>query len=174
MKEATESEILGAMQANLIGPQAAPDQLMRLMTDHERPLFAYLYSLLRDVSAVRDCLQDTFLRAYLHLRDGRPIETAWLYRVAHNRAMDEYRRRWPVWSAGEEPVQLYDPTGRRLEVQEALDELPALDREVLFLHCYVGFKTDEIAERLGISGAAVRQRLYRARDRFRTVYQADV
>jgi RNA polymerase sigma-70 factor (ECF subfamily) len=146
---------------------------MKLMSDHERPLSAYLNSLLQDSHAVRDCLQDTFLRAYLHLRNGRSIETAWLYRVAHNRAMDEYRRRPLLYAEVVNAAPSHDRTDRRMELQEAFDGLSQLDREVLFLYCYAGFKTEEIGERLGVSGAAVRQRLYRARDRFRSLYQAE-
>jgi RNA polymerase sigma-70 factor (ECF subfamily) len=152
--------------------QTAADQLMQLMTDHERPLSAYLYSLLQDANMVRDCLQDTFLRAYLHLRSGRSVEVGWLYRVAHNRVMDEYRsRRLP--HAGLAGMQWDDRTDRRLEIREALDGLPELDRQVLFLYCYAGFRTDEIGERLGVSGAAVRQRLYRARSRFHSLLRGE-
>jgi RNA polymerase sigma-70 factor (ECF subfamily) len=165
--------IAGRMTAGTAPHHPAADQLMQLMTDHERPLSAYLTSLLQDAHAVRDCLQDTFLRAYLQLRSGRSIETAWLYRVAHNRAMDEYRHRRLLHAGGIDGAASHDRTDRRLEMQEAFAGLPLLDREVLFLHCYAGFRTEEIGERLGVSGAAVRQRLYRARDRFRTLYQAE-
>jgi RNA polymerase sigma-70 factor (ECF subfamily) len=153
-------------------PQTAADRLMQLMTDHERPLSAYLYSLLHDANTVRDCLQDTFLRAYLHLKSGRSVEVGWLYRVAHNRAMDEYRGRL-LPHAGLAGMPWDDRTDRRLEIQEALDGLPELDRQVLFLYCYAGFRTDEIGERLGVSGAAVRQRLYRARGRVRSFLRAE-
>jgi RNA polymerase sigma-70 factor (ECF subfamily) len=164
--------ITGELGDDCPAPQTAADRLMQLMNDHERPLSAYLYSRLRDANTVRDCLQDTFLRAYLHLRSGRSVEVGWLYRVAHNRVMDEYRRRGPPHAelAG---MPWDDRTERRLEIQEALDELPELDRQVLFLCCCAGFRTDEIGERLGVSGAAVRQRLYRARGRIRSFLRAD-
>ena len=42
----------------------------------------------------------------------------------------------------------------------------------LMLHSYQGHSTQEIAEALGCSNSAVKTRLFRARDRFRQVYQA--
>jgi RNA polymerase sigma-70 factor, ECF subfamily len=149
----------------------AEEQLTRLMLEHERPLYAFLYSLLSDPSGVHDCLQDTYMRAYLQLRDGGRVETAWLYRVGYNRAMDELRRRW---RSKTETVEAARPGGdidRRLAIEEALSHLSLLDRQVLFLYGYAGFKTDEIGILLGTSGAAVRQRLYRARDRVRRLYE---
>ena len=47
------------------------------------------------------------------------------------------------------------------------------DREVLYLFDVAGFKTDEIGAMLGVRGSAVRQRLSRARERFRLLYGAE-
>ena len=153
----------------------AEDELTRLMSRHDRPLYSFLYAILLDPSSVHDCLQDTYMRAYVQLREGRPVETAWLYRVSYNRAMDELRRRWRVKS-GEVEVEVEPTIGdvdRLLAIEEAFSDLSILDREVLFLHGCAGYKTDEIGTLLGTSGAAVRQRLYRARDRFRRLYEAE-
>jgi DNA-directed RNA polymerase specialized sigma24 family protein len=45
---------------------------------------------------------------------------------------------------------------------------------VLYLFGVAGFKTDEIASLLGVRGSTVRQRMYRARERFRNLYGAEV
>jgi RNA polymerase sigma-70 factor (ECF subfamily) len=143
------------------------------MTEHERPLYAFIRSILSDPSSVHDCLQDTYMRAYLHLRDGGQIETAWLYRVGYHRAIDELRRRRQLSSEKVESVCALGDMDRHLRIEEALNCLAPFDRRVLFLYAYAGFKTDEIGTLLGVSGAAVRQRLYRARDRIRRHCEAE-
>jgi RNA polymerase sigma factor (sigma-70 family) len=55
-------------------------------------------------------------------------------------------------------------------VEQLLSRLAPLDREVLYLFAVAGFKTDEIGAILGVRGAAVRQRLYRARERVRELW----
>lgn len=151
------------------------EQLVRLMNEHERPIYHFLLALLRDGDAALDCAQDTFLRAYEHLRKNKPVNAGWLYKVARNRAMDEFRRNKRVQSELDtlEQLPVQDPTDRVMAVQAVLEHLSAADREVLYLFDVAGFKTDEIGAMLGIRGSAVRQRLSRARERFRLLYGAE-
>jgi RNA polymerase sigma-70 factor (ECF subfamily) len=153
---------------------AAEEALLRFMEHYERPLYTYLLTLLRDGDTAMDCVQDTFIRAYEHLRKGREVTRNWLYTVARNRAMDEYRRRRfvrPELERLERTPALDSPTERRMDVRRALESLSPVDREVLYLYEVAGFKTAEIGDMLGVRGAAVRQRLSRARERFRQVYE---
>lgn len=150
------------------------DELIRLMNAYERPIYNFLLVLLRDADVAQDCAQDTFLRAYENLRKGKPVNAPWLYTVARNRAMDEFRRTRrlePGDSLDEVPV--YQATDRALAVQAVLEQLSPQDREVLYLFDVAGFKTDEIGAMLGARGSAIRQRLSRARERFRVLYGAE-
>lgn len=154
---------------------SAEDQLVHLMEEHEHAIYNFMFGLVRDTERALDCTQDTFVRAYEHLRKGRPINTAWLYTVARNRAMDEFRRRkrvQPDLNAVEDIPVRYR-TDESLAVQEILERLSPHDREVLYLFDIAGFRTDEIGTMLGIRGTAVRQRLSRARERFRLLYGAE-
>lgn len=155
--------------------QQSEDQLVRLMNDYERPVYNFLLTLVRDPDVAMDCTQDTFLRAYENLNKGRPVNASWLYTVARNRAMDEFRRKKRVEPDLEtlelQPVE--EPTDQVLAVQSAMEQLSPQDREVLYLFDVAGFKTDEIGDMLGVRGAAIRQRLSRARERFRTVYGSE-
>lgn len=157
------------------GGSQIEDQLIELMNQHERPIFNFLLTLLRDADLAADCTQDTFLRAFEHLRKGRQVKSSWLYTVARNRAMDEFRRKRRLEPESEalERIPAYEPTDRSLAVQSVLDELPAADREVLYLFDVAGFRTDEIGRMLGVRGSAIRQRLSRARERFRVLYGAE-
>jgi RNA polymerase sigma-70 factor, ECF subfamily len=148
------------------------DQLVRLIAEHERAIYNFLLALVRDADVALDCAQDTFIRAYENLRKGRPVNAPWLYKVARNRAMDEFRRNKRVQPDTEslDFVPVHEPTERNLAVREAFSRLSASDREVLYLFDIAGFKTDEIGVMLGVRGTAIRQRLSRARERFRQVY----
>ena len=154
---------------------SADDRLMYLMEEHDRAIYNFMFGLVRDTDRALDCTQDTFVRAYEHLRKGRAINTAWLYTVARNRAMDEFRRKKRVQTDLDalEEIPVHHRTDESLAVRQVMDRLSPADREVLYLFDIAGFKTDEIGTMLGVRGTAIRQRLSRARERFRLLYGAE-
>jgi RNA polymerase sigma-70 factor (ECF subfamily) len=142
------------------------------MAQHARSLEHFTRSLLRDSEPALDCVQDTFLRAFESLSQGKQVNRPWLFKVAHNRAMDELRRRRRIQP---EVVPLASPSfdgssETKMTVRQAMDRLTPQHRQVLYLFAVAGFKTDEIAGLLGTTGPAIRQRLYRAREEFRSIY----
>jgi len=148
------------------------DALAALMREHEAPLYRLLVVLTGDRDVALDCVQDTFTRAYEHLRKGRTVTTPWLYKVGRNRAIDEFRRR------KREQVDrdaLYDigiesTAEDMVSLRQAFAALSSDDRAILSLAGIEGLSGEEIAARLGIRHGAVRTRLQRARERFRTLY----
>jgi len=157
------------------GEIALNDRLVALMDGHERPLFHFLAVLLGDEDAAIDCTQDTFVRAYRQLQQGREVSVGWLYTVGRNRAMDEFRRRRRVRVDEEKLARLPAITSGLDEaaaLREAFGRLERDDREVLYLSAVAGFTGTEIAGLLGINPSAARMRLCRARDRFRLAYGA--
>lgn len=153
---------------------AASEALVCIMERYETRIYTFTLTLLGNSDLALDCTQDTFLRAYLHLSKGREVTGSWLYAVARNRAMDEFRRQRNVSSGDglEHQEAPESPTDLRMTVQSAFARLQAVDREVLYLFGIAGFRTEEIGVMLGIRGSAVRQRLYRARQHFRAIYDA--
>lgn len=150
------------------------DQLVGLMARYKQPLYSYLLTLLADREVALDCTQDTFLRAYENLSAGRPVVARWLYKVAHNRAMDELRRRRKeridMTALNEVPAEesmFPDPAEG---VRQVLGRLSPAEREVLHLSLVDRLKSAEIAAILGISPTAVRMRLSRSREHFRQLY----
>ncbi len=174
MWQVREGVIASVLQVRPV-PDAAlsiDEQLNRLISDHERALYNFLLALVRDPEVALDCAQDTFLRAYENLQKNRPVNAPWLFKVARNRAMDEFRRgsKFRPESDPTDAVQVHEPTDRNLAVRQAFSELSPSDREVLYLFDVAGFKTDEIGQMLGVRGSAIRQRLSRARVRLRQAY----
>src|SRR5574341_1803086 len=68
-------------------------QVTALFEQFRGPVFRYLMRLCGDPRQAEEMTQETFLRLYIHLRDGGSAENikSWLFTVAHNLAMDASR-----------------------------------------------------------------------------------
>jgi RNA polymerase sigma factor (sigma-70 family) len=161
-------------------------------------LGSFIRRRVRDPSDAEDILQDVlhdFVRAY---RLPEPIEqaSAWLFRVARNRIIDRFRREkarpasetiddpndadtesrldlaLPALDAGPEAV--YARSVVLGELQQALDDLPADQRDIFIAHELDGRSFREIASRSGIAIntllARKRYAVLRLRRRLQTVY----
>ena len=136
-------------------------------------------SLLRNASDadVEDLVQDTFLKAWLHLSTFR-FESSfrtWLSSVALNEARALHRRRRcrPFYgstasletlpSQNESPHQAFTRSEARIRVHSAMAKLPIKYREVLVLYELQQLSMQETAQRMKASVALVKTRLFRAR-----------
>ena len=138
---------------------------------YRRPLQRYCERILPPARA-EDAVQQAFLNAHTALRDGAPPERLrpWLYRVAHNAALNLLRQNgWthepldPSLDGVERPDQAFERREGLRATLAALQALPERQRDALVLRELEGRSYDEIAAALGVSGGAVRQLLHRAR-----------
>jgi RNA polymerase sigma factor (sigma-70 family) len=89
-------------------PSARQAQLLELAGELRPELHRYCARLMGSVIEGEDVVQDTFARAFValdELQEAPPLRP-WLFRIAHNRAMDLLRSR-----AIREPSPLRRPTG---------------------------------------------------------------
>lgn len=152
-----------------------------LYEEYQRPILAYLTRIVSDRETAEDLCQETFIKAMRGWtnRDPSASVAAWLYRIATNTAYDHLRRRRRIRFISlidtDQPSGADDSMEARVEegepVQHALAQLPAMYRLPLMLHSFEGRGTQEIANTLGCSNSAIKTRLFRARERFREVYQ---
>ena len=155
-------EKLGSRLAS--GEAAAFDELYRR---YAHRLAAYGGQLLGDAASGDDVAQASLIKAYVALRDGRVPERVkpWLYRIAHNCAVDLVvrRRELPVEGLPDRPA----PTGQAAagELVAALAALPDRQRHVYVLRELHGLRIDETASELGLASAQVEQALFAARNR---------
>jgi RNA polymerase sigma factor (sigma-70 family) len=181
--------------------RAAEEQVEfeRLFTQYGASLLDYLYGMTRNHEAATDLMQETFLRAWASATPITEIQQpkAWLYRIATNLALNQSRRqRSFVWLPLEtvEPLGAADSSDRwripplagyvrgaddvaasvveRDAIWETLAALPPRQQAALLLQTSGGFEPREIAVLLALSETNVRKMLFRAKERFRTVYQA--
>jgi RNA polymerase sigma factor (sigma-70 family) len=141
---------------------------------YRQRLFAYTRQMLAGSRQdAEDALQDVFLRAYGALRaNERPVSLrAWLYRVAHNRCIDQLRRPVPpqadVFDVSRSP--LHDPLDeaqRREDLRRLVQDvrrLPEAQRSALLMREMEGLSYDELAAALETTVPAIKSLLVRAR-----------
>lgn len=132
-----------------------------------------------------DVVQEVLARAYFELPTLKQVPSlrSWLFRIAHNRAIDHTRRHErrasePLETAAELAADAPDPE-RQMAHDEALRtavsrflELPFAQRSSVILKDVLGHSVPEIAELLRLSEAAVSSALHRGRARLRELGRA--
>ena len=158
-------------------------ELLALAGDLRPELHRYCARLMGSVIDGEDVVQDTLARAFATLEDleEMPSLRPWLFRIAHNRALDLLRGRAvrmtePIDAASDvadpaspDPVELLM---RQEAVKTAVSrfaELPTLQRSVVILKDVLDGSLTEIAALLGLTVDAVKGHLARGRARLREI-----
>lgn len=147
-------------------------------------VYRYVRSLLNDHATAEDVTAQTFLQAWQHLPQLKDVERfdGWLFRIAHNQAISETRRR-PT-SALDTIAEPVDPSPlaapealleRKLSaaaVRRALRQLPDSQREVLVLRFYGELSHAQVAAQIGTSEPNARVLQFRALKQLRSLIEA--
>lgn len=157
----------------------------------------FIRARVRDAGDAEDILQDIFAELVEAYRMMKPAEQAgaWLYRVARNRIVDFFRKKRPeavggveteeggetllleelLAAPGDGPDAEYFRTVLFEELDAALDELPANQRDVFVAHELEGKSFQEMAEETGASVntllARKRYAVLHLRKRLRDIYE---
>ncbi|HEX4276530.1 MAG TPA: RNA polymerase sigma factor, partial [Bryobacteraceae bacterium] len=149
---------------------------------HAKAVYNFAWMLARSVPDAEDVTQECFLALARKPRAFDPARAqlrTWLLAVARNQLMQRRRRA----ARGALPISL-DPADlapdpeqdlidleiaveRAAAVRNALDRLPELQREALYLFEFEGLTLAEAAAVLGIEANAVKARLFRAREQMK-------
>lgn len=155
--------------------------LNTIVETYQTPLLLYVRQLMgATAEEVEDVVQDTFLRLHKqvcqHGEDSVKRVSSWLFRVAHNLAMDAGRRRQrrrrlqesvlsdPVANpartgAAPHPAQALGRREACALAVGALERLPAEQKQVLLLKTIQGFTLREISDVTGLKIGTVNYRL---------------
>jgi RNA polymerase sigma-70 factor, ECF subfamily len=164
-------------------PTARQAQLLALAEELRQELHRYCARLMGSVIEGEDVVQDTFARAFVALDELQEVPPlrAWLFRIAHNRALDLLRSRAiraaePIEAAHEvadpespDPVEVLM---RREAVETAVSrfvELPTVQRSVVILKDVLDQSLEEIAAMLELTVNAVKAHLARGRARLKAI-----
>jgi RNA polymerase sigma-70 factor (ECF subfamily) len=177
------------METSIAVPAGAPDAsgaFSALAGAMNSELRRHCYRMMGGIQDAEDCVQETLLRGwrdFASLRDGAAVRP-WLYSIATRVCLDALRTRrrrqtlfgpsldevepgtepWvEPWPGGVPPSGPERGQDIRLAFVSLLHGLSPRARAVLLLHDGVGMTAAEAAEALGISVAAARSALQRAR-----------
>ncbi len=122
-----------------------------------------------------DILQETFLKAYRNINTFQNQSTlyTWLYSIARNLAIDEFRKRKHEKMRSSTPVDEFElaydnetTDNKREEIQllrKAIAELPELLRSIVVMKTIDGMTYPEISEITGVNEQTLKNRMFRAR-----------
>ena len=184
MSEVATEISLQALQA---GDRA---EFARMVDVYSGPIYRLALKMLGREQDAEDVLQNTFLKALQHIDgfEGRSSLSTWLYRIAANEALMLLRKKRPeIEMADTEPedenLSEYVPTQfvdwcclpedemlsaeARLQLDRAIQILPAKLRIVFLLRDIEGLTIQETSQALNLSETAVKTRLLRARLKLR-------
>jgi RNA polymerase sigma factor (sigma-70 family) len=173
------------------------DELISQALERDEPrLRNFIRKQVADTGEAEDILQDVFYELIETYRLMKPIEhvTAWLFRVARNRMVDLFRRKKPTSlnnpvsaeeggdtledllpSADAGPEAAYARNLLLDALEEALEELPATQRQVFIAHEVLGQSFKEISAETGLSVNTLLSRKHYAvlhlRQRLQSIYE---
>ena len=142
----------------------------KLVQRHKSRIYTTIYLIVKDQYVAEDLLQDTFIKAVDTIKSGRYNDEGkflpWIIRIAHNLAIDYFRRdkRYPnvVFEDGSsvfntldfaedsvESIQIRQETHEQL--REMIQRLPDVQKQVLIMRHYEDMSFQEIANATGVS-----------------------
>jgi RNA polymerase sigma-70 factor (ECF subfamily) len=157
-----------------------------LVRRYQRPISAYVYRMVGDYDCALDLTQEIFIKIYASLSRYRPEFkfSTWIYKIAHNAAIDHLRRnagrersinggtesepqQLAIESKGLSPEQQSEREERRIEIESVVRLLPTAYRELIVLRHSQDLTYEEIVEVTGLPLGTVKNRLFRAREMMR-------
>ncbi len=146
--------------------QGDMDAFERILDAFHRPLFSYLMRMLKSREDAEDALQEVWAKV-IRQRDSYKDQgkfSSWLYRIAHNHCLDQYRRKstrtesqelvetddglqWLdiVSSEGHSPMEALEEQEQLQHLETAIEQLPERIREVYILRAVHDLPFKEIA-----------------------------
>jgi RNA polymerase sigma-70 factor (ECF subfamily) len=155
-----------------------------LLERYQRPVFGLIQRMVRDPSLAEDLAQEVFVKAFRALStfDRRRKFSSWLFKIAHNTAIDQIRRRQPRTvplesqaadepdlvavlpdEASESPIEALERRDLIRAVEAAINRLRPDYREIVILRFKQGLSYEEIAEVTDLPLGTVKTHLFRAR-----------
>jgi RNA polymerase sigma-70 factor, ECF subfamily len=148
-----------------------------LFAQWREPIFRYLVAAFGSSAEAEDITQEAFVELYRALRSGQTIENAraWLYRTAHNRALDQLKHQqflapfnditWQeileaLPDLSRNPEEDFLENERMMRIHESMRKLSAQERQCLHLRSS-GFRYREIAEIMNVGIPTVSEYLKR-------------
>jgi RNA polymerase sigma-70 factor (ECF subfamily) len=174
------NDLTTVSDAELIALVTQGDQeaLGVLYERYSRAVYSFSLRIVGDAQVAEEILQEVFVRAWQQggsFQSSRGTLITWLLSITHNLSIDEVRRRKrrPQKAESEEPESILATlpdegldveeevwlSSLRESIQDALQQLPAAQREAIELAYFQGLTQREIAETLGEPLGTIKTRM---------------
>ncbi len=179
----TDAELIGE---SIRGSERSFEELVRR---YQRPIIGYVFRMLGDYDFALDVTQEVFIKVYNSLeRYSTDYKfSTWLYRIAHNAAIDHMRRNSVNTQSietengdGTYELQIESPLPSpelerersewRTEIEAVVRCLPEAYRDLIILRHSQDLSYDEIAQVAELPLGTVKNRLFRAREMMREIF----
>jgi RNA polymerase sigma-70 factor (ECF subfamily) len=184
-----------ALEADLAARARAgsADAFRELVLRFERPVYGLVLRMVRDPSTAEELAQDVFLKAHRRLDSYDPERRfgSWLFKIAHNTAIDHLRRSSPdlvsleagddeggglaavlANPAAESPEAAAERGDLARDLDRAISALRPEYREVVVLRHQEGLAYEEISEAMGLPLGTIKTHLHRARKELAVLLRA--
>lgn len=183
IRQLTDGELI------TIAINGRPDSFEELVRRYQRPITSYVFRMLGNYESSLDVTQEVFIKVYNSLTKYSPEYkfSTWLYRIAHNAAVDHLRRNsvnvysiesengegtfeLQIESRAASPEQEHERSEWRSEIESVVRCLPPAYRDLILLRHGRDLSYDEIAQVTSLPLGTVKNRLFRAREMMREMF----
>lgn len=157
--------------------QGDKEALGALYDRYGRAVYSLSLRIMEDKGMAEEITQEVFLTAWaradtFHMQKGKFL--SWLLTITHNKAIDQWRKRRRslalsfdavaanAWTAGEQGLETLEDSLSsvdRKHIREAVDRLPAPQKQVVTMAYFYGLTQSEIARQLGAPIGTVKTRM---------------
>lgn len=151
-----------------------------LVKRYETNIYNYAYRMVNHREDAMDLMQDIFIAAFRNLatfRGESPFK-GWLFKIAHYRCIEHYRKKKPNQSLDDTPEQVDEQSHQcpeqqlqakqqKQELHQAMQQLSFNQKIMVEMKFFQQYTFDEIAQQLGISTNTAKSRLYSALDKLK-------
>lgn len=163
-----------------------PQAVEKFYKTYSPKIIKYLKNKLPNTEEAEEILNDVFMEAIdtlIFLNDYEKVEN-WLYRIAHNKMVDFYRKKkikillmsqvhFLEIAAKEilEPEFQFEKNRMKDKIEKTFYQLSEKHQKILILHYEESMPVKDIALTLSLSFKATESLLFRARGQFKTIYE---
>ena len=151
----------------------------KIINKYKNPLYATILRMTGNQQDAVDLVQESFIKIYRQLGkfDGKGSFSSWMYRVAINHCMDEFRKKRFKMEQVEtreddvkdfhHPEVIFLKKEKNRQLEKLIGGLPEDERMILLLRYVNEQSYSEISESMSLSLANVRNKLHRAKKKLR-------
>ena len=178
MFEKTDDQLIAkALQGN-------KQAWLTLLKRYEKQIYHYGMRMTGKNEDALDLMQEVFISVFRNLSTYRNEGSfkSWMFRIAHFRCIEFYRRKKPMQGLDDAPEVKSDEMGvaacihtnqENKQLINAMQQLPLAQKTVVELKFFGQLTFNEISEQTGISANTAKSRLYGALEKLKTLMEVD-